>query len=360
MVKMDNSQEINSSVDGSVGHIRLNNPKALNSLTEGMCASIYNLLNDWQDDKGVQVVVVSGDGERAFCAGGDVLQVCNEGKQDPVGARRFFKTEYAMDLAVAEFPKPYICLIDGIIMGGGLGISVNGRYRVMGDNVLAAMPETGIGLLPDVGATAFLNACPGRTGLYLGLTGARLNTADAIYAGFGTHYVATPKHGLLLDALKTRKYGDNPFICVEETINQFSSDPGQSSLKDLQPTIDRLFAANDVEEIVSSLSNDGSDFSSEALKALQRMSPTSMKITAKQVTENPNISVKDALILEYRMVSHVLKRHDLYEGIRAALIDKDRKPVWQPATLAEVSSAEVADHFSSLNEEELVLNSRQS
>jgi len=355
---MNTSQEIHSSVDGNVGHIRLNNPKALNSLTEGMCATIYCLLSDWRDDQDVQIVVVTGNGKRAFCAGGDVLQVCNEGKQDPVGARRFFKTEYAMDLAVAEFPKPYICLIDGIIMGGGLGISVNGRYRVMGDNVLAAMPETGIGLLPDVGATAFLNACPGRAGLYLGLAGARLKTADAIYVGFGTHYVPTQNHPLLLDALKTTEYEDNPFISVEKTINQFSFEPGHSKLKDLQPTIDRLFAVNDVEEIVSRLENDNSAFASETLKALKRMSPTSMKITAKQVTENPNISVKDALILEYRIISHVLKRHDLYEGIRAALIDKDRKPIWQPPTLEEVSSEEVADHFSSLNEEELVLNSR--
>ena len=173
-------------IDGKAGRITLNRPKALNALSYEMVLGIEKILNNWRGDEAVELVIIDAVGEKAFCAGGDVRQVSSSGQEDPVAARRFFQIEYNLDTAIAEFSKPYICLIDGIVMGGGLGISVNGRYRVMGDNIMAAMPETGIGLLPDVGATRFLNDCPGRIGLYLGLTGARLDTADAIYVRFGS------------------------------------------------------------------------------------------------------------------------------------------------------------------------------
>ena len=353
---MSEIQEIISSVEGSVGRIHLNNPKALNSLTSGMCETMHELLDAWRDDDTVGAVIVTSEGERAFCAGGDVRQVSSAGQEDPVAARRFFQIEYAMDTAIAEFPKPYISLIDGIVMGGGLGISVNGRYRVMGDNIMAAMPETGIGLLPDVGATAFLNACPGRTGLYLGLTGARLDTADAIYAGFGTHHVASDKHPVLLDALINADYAGDRFAAVDAVLEQYSSPAGDSKLEALQRDIDRLFAADDMETIVAALQEDGSDVAKRALDAFGHMSPTSLKMTARQITSNPGISIRDSLILEYRLVCQVLLRHDFYEGIRAALVDKDRNPQWKPATLAEVTSSYIDEHFESLGDQELVLN----
>jgi enoyl-CoA hydratase len=353
---MTDSPEITFSVDGPVGRMHLNKPKSLNSLTMAMCAGMHEHLIKWAADDAIHAVVVTGEGERAFCAGGDVIQVSTGGQKDPVAAREFFRVEYEMDLAIADFPKPYICLIDGIVMGGGLGISVNGRYRVMSEHIMAAMPETGIGLLPDVGATAFLNRCPGRIGLYLGLTGARLDAADAMHAGFATHFVTREKQPALLNALIAADYGTDNFAAVDALLNTYSSDAGPSKLKDRQPDIDRLFADNDVENIVAALEADGSELAQEALKAFGHMSPTSLKLTAKQLTANPGISVKDALILEHRMVSQVLLRHEFYEGIRAALIDRDRSPKWNPATLAEVTPDYVDAHFESLGDGELVLN----
>lgn len=353
---MTDSPEAIFSVDGPVGRIHLNKPKSLNSLTKNMCAGMHEHLAKWATDDAVHAVVVTAEGDRAFCAGGDVVQVCRGGQEDPVAAREFFRVEYEMDLAIADFPKPYISLIDGIVMGGGLGISVNGRYRVMSEHIMAAMPETGIGLLPDVGATAFLNRCPGRIGLYLGLTGARLDAADALHAGFATHFVSRDRQPALLDALIAADYGADRFAAVDAILNEFEGDAGPSKLKDRQAEIDRLFASDDVEEIVAGLQTEGSALAEEALKAFGHMSPTSLKITAKQLTDNPQISVKDALILEHRMVSQVLLRHDFYEGIRAALIDRDRSPKWNPATLEDVSPDKVDAHFESLGDGELVLN----
>lgn len=354
---MTDSPEINFSVDGPVGRIHLNKPKSLNSLTMNMCAGMHEHLVKWAADDNINAVVVTAEGDRAFCAGGDVIQVSLGGQEDPVAAREFFRVEYEMDLAIAEFPKPYICLIDGIVMGGGLGISVNGRYRVMSEHIMAAMPETGIGLLPDVGATAFLNRCPGRIGLYLGLTGARLDAADALHAGFATHFVTREKQPALLDTLISADYGSDRFAAVDAMLAEYSGDAGPSKLKDRQADIDRLFATDDVEQIVATLKTDKSELAKESLKAFGHMSPTSLKITAKQLCDNPGISVKDALILEHRMVSQVLLRHEFYEGIRAALIDRDRSPKWEPATLEDVAPDYVDAHFESLGDGELVLNS---
>ncbi|MEX2454577.1 MAG: enoyl-CoA hydratase/isomerase family protein [Rhodospirillaceae bacterium] len=353
---MTETQDVLFSLDGPAGRIHLNKPQTLNALTAPMCAAMQAQIEEWAAEDAVELVIVTGEGDRAFCAGGDVRRVCEVGREDPVKAREFFSVEYAMDAAIVRFPKPYVSLIDGIVMGGGLGISVNGRYRVMTEHVMAAMPETGIGLLPDVGATAFLNACPGRIGLYLGLTGARLDAADAIHAGFGTHFVPRERLPALLEALTGAEYLGDSFAIVDGIVSRFSGDPGDSALRARQQAIDRLFAADRVEDIVAALEADGSEFAATAAEALGRMSPTSMKIAAKQITENVGISALDALRLEYRMVCHVLERHDFYEGIRAALIDKDRSPKWCPATLDGVSDAAVDAHFIPLGIAELSLD----
>jgi enoyl-CoA hydratase len=294
---MANSSEIQFSVDGPVGRMHLTKEKKLNSLTQAMCLGMHKHLTKWATDDAVHAVVVTAEGQRAFCAGGDVIQVSTAGQKDPIAAREFFHVEYAMDLAIAEFPKPYICLIDGIVMGGGVGISVNGRYRVMSEHIMAAMPETGIGLLPDVGATSFLNKCPGRIGLYLGLTGARLDAADSLYARFATHLVSRDKQPALLEALIAADYGDDRFAAVDALLASFSEAPGPSKLQDRHAEIDRLFADNDVEKIVTALEAEGSELANESLKAFTHMSPTSLKLAAKQITDNPCFSVKDALIL---------------------------------------------------------------
>ena len=353
---MAETQEILFEVAGPVGRIRLNKPDTLNALTRDMCAAMHEQLDLWAQDDAIHIVVVTGEGDRAFCAGGDIRRVCDAGREDPVQARDFFITEYAMDAAIIDFPKPYVCLIDGIVMGGGLGISVNGRYRVMSEHIMAAMPETGIGLLPDVGATAFLNACPGRIGLYLGLTGYRLDAADALHANFATHFVPRDRQPALLDALIAAEYFGNSFKTVDGIIDSFAGDPGESTLRTRQNDINRLFAADRVEDILAALEADGSEFAADCLKRLARMSPTSMKITTKQITDNAGISPKGALVLEYRMVCHVMERHDFYEGVRAAIVDKDRNPSWKPATLEEVTAADVDAHFASLGDAELTLD----
>jgi len=346
-------RDVTFTVEGPVGRIHLNKPETLNSLTRDMCRQMHVHLSEWADNDVVRIVVITGEGDRAFCAGGDVRAVTEAGREDPVGARVFFSDEYAMDLAIAEFPKPYISLIDGIVMGGGLGISVNGAYRVVSEHVMAAMPETGIGLLPDVGATAFLNDCPGRVGLYLGLTGARLDAADTIFAGFATHFVPRDRQENLLETLIDADYLGDDHDTVDGIIERFAGDPGPSKLSGLRKDIDRLFAPDDVGEIVARLNADGSDFAAKTAEVIGRMSPTSLKITAKQLTENREISVRDALILEYRMVSRTLQHHDFYEGVRAALVDKDRNPQWDPPSLDGVSPALVDAHFASLGDGEL-------
>lgn len=353
---MSDTPDVLFEVAGPIGRIRLNKPKTLNSLTRDMCEAMHRQLTVWARDDAIRAVVVTGEGDRAFCAGGDVRQVCEVGREDPVKAREFFQVEYAMDAAIIDFPKPYISLIDGIVMGGGLGISVNGAYRVMSEHIMAAMPETGIGLLPDVGATAFLNACPGRIGLYLGLTGSRLDAADALHAGFATHIVVRERQSAFLDALVAADYQDDAASTVDAILSQFTSDPGASKLQALQGDIDRLFAADDAQEIVEALQADGSSFAAACLETLSHMSPTSVKITTRQIADNAGISAKDALVLEYRMVCHVLERHDFYEGIRAALIDKDRAPSWKPAALHDVTAPDVDAHFALLGDAELSLD----
>lgn len=350
---MSETQEVIFEVAGPVGRIHLNKPETLNSLTPGMCAAMHEHLDAWAVDDSVRAVVVTGEGDRAFCAGGDVRRVCEVGREDPVAARKFFAVEYAMDAAIMTFPKPYVSLIDGIVMGGGLGISVNGRFRVVSEHVMAAMPETGIGLLPDVGATAFLNACPGRTGLYLGLTGARLDAADSLHARFATHFVPRERQPSVLDGLINADYLGDDYVTVAGIIGRYAGDPGESRLMTLQREVDRLFASDRVEDIVAALAKDSTSFAKTCHEALSRMSPTSLKITAKQLTAHAGISPVDALALEYRMVCHVLDRHDFYEGIRAALIDKDRSPAWQPDTLEGVDDAEVSAHFAPLGADDM-------
>ena len=342
--------EVLFSTEGRVGRIHLNKPESLNALTADMCVEIYRRLQTWAVDDSVRVVVVTAEGERAFCAGGDVRHVYRTGLQSPVQAREFFAKEYGMDAAIAAFPKPFVSLIDGIVMGGGLGISVNGRYRVVGEGVAAAMPETGIGLLPDVGATAFLNACPGRIGLYLGLTGDRIAAADMLYAGFATHFVTRDRHGELLAALARES------APVEEILARVAGDPGMSGLASRQGDIDRLFDADEVESILAKLDGENTEFAAATAATLRRMSPTSMKITARQLTAHTGLSAREALALEYRMICHVLERHDFYEGIRAALIDKDRNPRWKPVALEDVTPAEVDAHFATLGDAELSLD----
>jgi len=308
-------------------------------------------------------VVVRGAGERAFCAGGDVRAVYEAGRGisgDRDLPAVFFREEYELIRSIHRFPKPYIAIIDGITMGGGAGISVNGGYRIATERTLFAMPETAIGLCPDVGATRFLNRCPGEVGRYLGLTGTRLGAADALYCGFATHFVPHDRISELVGALgaivlETRQ-DDNR---VEATLTRFAQNPGTASLTTLRPVIDRCFAGGSVEKILDALAAEAkagtahADWALETQAGLLTRSPTSLKITLRQLIIGRDYDLEAALALEYRLTQHLMAGHDFYEGVRAMLIDKDQKPRWQPTTLAEVSDGMVDIFFAPIAGREL-------
>jgi enoyl-CoA hydratase len=311
----------------------------------------------------VHAVVVRGAGDRAFCAGGDVRAVYDAGRGiggDPDLTAIFFREEYELIRRIHRFPKPYIAIIDGITMGGGAGISVNGAYRIATERTLFAMPETGIGLFPDVGATRFLNRCPGYVGRYLGLTGARLNAEDALYCGFASHFtthnrldkVVATLAGTLRDAKTERSL-------IDETLDRCTVVPGPAPLAALQPAIDRCFAGDTVEAILDALAAEAAQggahagWADETQSALLTKSPTSLKITLRQLTIGRDYDLEAALALEYRLTQHVMAAHDFYEGVRAMLIDRDQKPHWRPATLAEVSEGMIDAYFTPIGDREL-------
>jgi len=339
---------------GGIGVIRLNRPKALNTLSLGMYRRFAPQLVAWGDDPAVHAVVVTGEGGRAFCAGGDVRAIYDARHGGSGETVDFFREEYSLIARVHRFPKPYIALMDGIVMGGGAGISVNGSHRIATEKTLFAMPEVHIGLFPDVGATRFLNLCPGRIGLYLALTGRRIGAADALYCGFATHYVASARLPALVEALTGIAWRDAAARAqVDDVLARFVSDAGVSTLATIQPDVDRVFAAPSVETIVTALDDEASDWAKEARAAIARASPLSLEIVFRQLQLGKGMSVEAALGLEYRLTQHALAGHDFFEGIRAVLVDKDNAPRWCPDTLAAVSAPAVDAYFAPLGEREL-------
>jgi enoyl-CoA hydratase len=352
---MSGDDEILLERDRGLATITINRPQALNALTLDNYRRFDPALRAWATDPSVRAVVVRGAGDRAFCAGGDVRAVYEAGRGiggDPSLTAVFFREEYELIRRIHHFPKPYIAIIDGITMGGGAGISVNGAYRIATERTMFAMPETGIGLFPDVGATRFLNRCPGHVGRYLGLTGARLNAADALYCGFTTHFVERDRIEALLDELA----GDH--VSVEACLSRFAAAPDPPPLASLQPAIDRCFAGDTVEAILEALAVEASageanaKWAAETRADLLTKSPTSLKITLRQLTIGRDYDLDAALALEYRLTQHVMAGHDFYEGIRAMLIDRDRNPEWRPASLAEVSESIVDGYFTPIGDRE--------
>lgn len=324
--------EILFSRDGRTGIVTLNRPQALNALNRGMCVALHRQLMDWAIDDTVQAVVVEGSGDRAFCAGGDVVGLHGAGRAGSPEWEGFFHDEYRMNQAIAHYPKPYVALVDGISMGGGVGISVHAPFRVATERTLFAMPETGIGLIPDVGGTHALARFPGEFGTWAGLTGARVRGGDCVAVGYCTHYVPSAELPLLKERLA------HSHESVAEVLATFDADPGPLTLPALRDGIDYLFSQNQVEDILDKL-DDGDAWAQEQAATLRRMSPTSLKLTLHGLRAAEGATIEAALRLEYRMVSAIKSGHDFYEGVRAQLIDKDRTPRWSPATLAEVDLA---------------------
>ncbi|MGH6870838.1 MAG: enoyl-CoA hydratase/isomerase family protein [Rhizomicrobium sp.] len=334
--------------NGAVGLITLNRPKALNALTHGMAVAMTAQLAAWAGDAEVKTIVIRGEGEKAFCAGGDIRALYESGLAKTPYALDFYRDEYILDTAIKHYPKPYVALIHGIDMGGGVGVSVNGSHRVAGETMIFAMPETGIGLFPDVGGSYFLPRCPGETGMYLALTGARLKTADALYAGIATHFVPRAKWDALVDRLAQ---GHTP----DTVLPSFAEEVPSAFLPAHRCAIDRIFAKESVEAILAALDADHTDWSRDTAKTLRTKSPTSLKIAFRQVREGARLDFDDCMRMEYRMVHRVVAGHDFYEGVRAAIIDKDGAPKWSPADLADVTDADVNAYFAPLDDGELAL-----
>lgn len=348
------SDEIIFERRGGLGIVRLNRPKALNTLSLGMYRRFAPQLVAWGDAPNVHAIVVMGEGGRAFCAGGDVRAIYDARQTASNDTADFFREEYSLIAHVHRFPKPYIALMDGIVMGGGAGISVNGSHRVATEKTRFAMPEVQIGLFPDVGASRFLNLCPGRLGLYLALTGRRINAADALYGKLATHHVASDRLPALVDALAALSWQIGEARAqIDATLARLASDPGESTLTTIQPDVDHVFAAPSVEAIMVALARESAAWAKEAHAAMSRASPSSLKITFRQLTLGRGMSVEAALALEYRLTQHVLAGDDFFEGIRATLVDKDNAPRWRPDKLADVTEKAVDGYFGPLGAREL-------
>ncbi|MEX2449610.1 MAG: enoyl-CoA hydratase/isomerase family protein [Rhodospirillales bacterium] len=335
-----------------VGLITLNRPKALNALSLDMLTRFGGALTAWAGDPAIRAVIVRGGGGRAFCAGGDIRAVYDAHKRgDPAFSHDLFRREYTLDYLVGTFPKPYIAFMDGIVMGGGCGISVHGSHRIVTERTVLAMPETAIGFFPDVGASHFLARCPGRIGLYLGLTGVRLDASDALYAGLADAQVPSESLDRLAAAIVA---GESP----EDAIADFAVKPSASELETMRPTVDRCFAASDLGGTIGALeraAGAGETDAETVLKSLDGKSPFSLKLTYKLLSKNDNISIKDSLVTDYRLSRRVIERADFQEGVRAVLVDKDNRPRWTPGALEDVRDDAVAACFEPLGPEDLVL-----
>ncbi|MFM9578967.1 enoyl-CoA hydratase/isomerase family protein [Streptomyces caniscabiei] len=335
--------------NGRAAHIVLNRPRALNALDHTMVRRIDEALTAWEDDPAVETVVVTGAGERGLCAGGDIRVVHDDARDgDGTASAAFWRDEYHLNARIAHYPKPYVAVMDGIVMGGGVGISAHGRVRIVTERSRIAMPETGIGFVPDVGGTRLLALAPGELGTLLALTGAAVGAGDALLCGLADHYVPSASLGALLDDLAA--------LPVREAVARHVRQAPPGELAERRDWIDACFAAHTAEEIVRRLLAHGDPAAKETAETLLVKSPTAVKVTLTAVRRARVLgSLEEALDQEYRVSCAALATADLVEGIRAQVIDKDRRPRWTPATLSDVTDADVNRFFARLGDRELGL-----
>jgi enoyl-CoA hydratase/carnithine racemase len=334
--------------DGVLGHITLNRPKVLNALTYEMCESIYETLQQWVRDPSVHAILIDAVPGRAFCAGGDIRTIYQLGRNDIGQAEAYFATEYRLNAAIRHCPKTYIALLDGITMGGGAGLSVHGSRRLVSEKASFAMPETAIGLYPDIGGTYFLSRLPGEIGTYLALTGERIGPADMLWSGLATGYVPSDRAEHVTGLLAKG-------VTPDEAIAAASGHPpGEAQLSAHARDINEMFAGSTIEEIIAKLKS-GGEWPKEVARTLATRSPTSLKLTLRSLREARQLDFDGCMRMEYRLTLRVLRGHDLYEGVRAILIDRDQRPRWNPDTLAGVSEEAIRRYFAPLGDKELVL-----
>ncbi|MBY4628828.1 enoyl-CoA hydratase/isomerase family protein [Rhizobium croatiense] len=326
---------------GAAGIIRLNRPRALNSLTLAMIRTIAEALDGFARDADVAIVVATGEGERGFCAGGDIRALHESARAGDGLAGTFWREEFRLNHQIAVYPKPYVALMDGITMGGGVGLSAHGRHRIVTERTRLAMPETGIGYVPDVGATWLLPKAPGEAGTWLGLTGLDIGAADAIHAGLADRQIASSRLAEVIDALSGLPRNSSS-IDVDALLQAFSEPSRESPLRQNAATIDRAFRFDGVEEILAALAEEQGEFAAETRRVLLTRSPTSLKLALRLLRAGRrSASLAECLGRELGACLQMLDNPDFFEGIRAAVIDKDRNPKWSPASVEAVETAAV-------------------
>lgn len=339
--------EIISRSDQGLGRLTLNRPRALHALNTGMCRDMIAALLAWQDDEAIGAVLIDHAGERGFCAGGDIRMLAESGAEDGSAAREFFHTEYRLNALLFGYPKPVVALMDGVTMGGGIGISAPARYRIATERTVLAMPEAGIGLFPDVGGGWFLPRLPGKTGLWLALTGERVKAADGVRLGLATHYVESGSLSALKEALLAAPLKDA--AAIEAILARYPGDPGPAPTEPRFGDIDRLFAGASVEAIFTTLEADDGDWAKAQLATLKTRSPQAMKVAFRQLALGARLTrFVDNMAMEYRIGARVVQSHDFIEGVRAVIVDKDHAARWEPASLEAVTSAMLDDIFAPL------------
>ena len=338
-------------IHNNIGFITLDRPKTLNSLSLDMIRTLSQTLLEWKDNTNVRAIFIHGSHERAFCAGGDIKFFYDVGTATPQGGSAlledFFTEEYALNYLIHTYPKPYISLLNGVVMGGGMGIAQStptNQLRIVTESTKMAMPEVNIGLFPDVGGGYFLSRCAGEIGTYLGLTGEVINAADAIYAELADVYLPSEHIPALIQLLETSEESDIR-RCVRQFAAPFQSDLGDSQLESNRDSIDRHFSHNEVSAICSALNTDNSPFCQKSWSVMQTRSPLLMCVTLEQLRRSKDLDIADCLRLERTMVRHCFKHGEVLEGVRALVVDKDMKPNWQPARLEEVSAELIQEFF---------------
>ncbi|MDT5225683.1 MAG: enoyl-CoA hydratase [Mycobacterium sp.] len=338
------SDEVLTRVDGNVGYVTLNRPKAINSLNQTMVDLLSSVLIRWERDEAIRAVVVAGAGERGLCAGGDVVALYHSARKDGVDARRFWRDEYLLNGLVGRFAKPYVALMDGIVMGGGVGISAHANTRVVTDTAKVAFPEVGIGFIPDVGGAYLLSRAPGKLGMHAALTGTPFNGADAIALGFADHYVPHSE----VDAFTAAVATDG----VEGALAHHAIEPPPSELVAQREWIDECYSGDGVIDIVAALRGHGAEPANDAASLIATRSPIALSVTFEAVRRARDLgTLEDVLVQDYRVSSASARSHDFVEGIRAQLVDKDRNPKWSPARLDEVTVADVASYFAPVDDD---------
>jgi enoyl-CoA hydratase len=329
--------------EGSAGILSLNRPQALHALTVEMVQAMTAALLEWRDDPAVKAVMIDHAEGRGFCAGGDVALIRNSALNDGgVAGRKFFFDEYRLNALIFDYPRPVVAFMDGITMGGGVGIAQPARYRVATEHTRFAMPETGIGLFPDVGGGWYLSRLPGRLGQFLALTGARLDGAECLWAGLATHYLPATT----LEEAKSRiAAGHEP----GGVLSALSATPPDARIADQMVAISKHFASDRLEDILASLERDDGEWAAKELATLRTRSPLSCKVTLRQLAESANLKDFHAnMAMEYRIGGRAIMQPDFAEGVRAVLVDKDHAPKWNPATPEAVSNEMVEAHFAPL------------